>query len=76
MGGGGAASRMPFSLWVGAVPSWGLQNPFDLAEHTAKLSLSLSLSAKSDLILNAKGGGKGQEGTWAGWHRKGYRTEC
>lgn len=42
-GGGGSASRMPFSLWVGAVPSWGLQNPFDLAEHTAKLSLSLSL---------------------------------
>lgn len=75
--GGGCSPHDAFSLWVGAVPRWGLQNLFDLAEHTAKRSpsLSLSLSAKSDLILNAKGGGKGQEGTWAGWHRKGYRTE-
>lgn len=42
--GGGCSPHDAFSLWVGAVPRWGLQNPFDLAEHTAERSPSLTLS--------------------------------
>lgn len=75
---GGAAPTMHSAFGLGLCPDGDCKIPLiwlSTQQSALPHSHSLSLSAKSDLILNAKGGGKGQEGTWAGWHRKGYRTE-